>query len=285
MSRPCMSVKATTTVSTSPRSTWLASASWVSGALLVRGSVSMSRLLARPGAGDETLEQPACPWQVGGQLLGMALDGDDQAVVRLHALDCPVLAGGRLVQPCRQLLDGLVVKAVDPDLVLAGGLAELRGRLNLDGVGEVVAAVLAHVVVIQVLDQRAAHGHVDDLLAAADAEDGQLALPGLLEHPQLGLVQVAVDGADLLVLGLTVQRRGDGPAAGQQQAVDLRRQALRAGRELDRLGPRGLDRPAVGRVVLSPLARAGRDRYPRPVVAQLVPLSSRSRRPPARVRC
>src|ERR1051326_940903 len=206
MSRPCMSVKATTTVSTSPRSTWLASASWVSGAFLVRGSVSMSRLLARPGAGDETLEQAARPWQVGGQLLGMALDGDDQAVVRLHAFDRPVLAGGRLVQPCRQLLDGLVVEAVDPDLVLAGGLPELRARFDLDGVREVVPAVLTHVVVLQVLDQRAAHGHVDHLLPAADAQDGQLALPGLLEHPQLGLVQVAVDRTDLVVLGLPAQR-------------------------------------------------------------------------------
>jgi len=46
-----------------------------------------------------------------------------------------------------------VVEAVDPDLVLAGGLAELRLRVDLDGVRQVAAAVPLDVVVFEVLHQ------------------------------------------------------------------------------------------------------------------------------------
>src|SRR2546423_2036468 len=281
--RPCMSVKATTTVSTSPRSTSEASASWVSGAFRVRGSVSMPSLLAA-SANDEPLEKVARPGQVGGQLFGVALDRHDQAVVRLDALDRSVLTGRRLVQARSQLLDSLVVEAVDPDLVLARGLAELRRRLDLDRVSQVVAPVLADVVRFEVLHEGAAHRDVDHLLPAADAQHRQLALPSLLEHEQLGLVQLAVDGADLLVLLLPVQQRIDVPAAGKKQAVDLLRQARGAWQQLDRPRAGGLHGPTVGRVVVRPLARARRDRYARSVVAQAIPVSSCCRRPPARAR-
>src|SRR5579859_550001 len=264
--RPCMSVKATTTVSTSPRSTSEASASCVSGALRVRGSVSMASILG-PSAGDKPFEQLACPWQVGGELFRVALDGDDQAIIRLDALDRSVLAGRRLVQAGSQLLDRLVVEAVDPDLVLARGLAQLGCRLDLDRVGQVVAAVGPNVVVLEVLHERAAHGDVDDLLATADAQHGQLPLPSLLEHEQLGVVQFAVDGTDLLVLVLSVQGRIDVPAPGQQQAVDLFGQARCARRQLYRLRARGLDRPPVGHIVVRPLPRAHRDCYSWSMVA------------------
>src|SRR3989441_6024653 len=281
--RPCMSVKATTTVSTSPRSTSEASASCVSGALRVRGSVSTPSFLSA-SAGDEPLEKMACPWQVGGELFRMALDRHDQAVVRLDALDRSVLTRRGLMQARGQLLDGLVVKAVDPDLVLTRGLAELGGRFDLDRVGQMVAAVRADVVGFQVLHERAAHRDVDDLLPAADAQNRQLALPSLLEHEQLGVVQVTVDGADLLILLLSVERRVDVPAARQEQAVDLLWQGRRAGQQVDRLSPGGLDRAPVRRVVLRSLVRARRDRYPRSVVAQALPVSSCCRRPPAPAR-
>src|SRR5439155_348021 len=169
--RPCMSVKATTTVSTSPRSTSEASASCVSGALRVRGSVSTPSFLSAR-AGDEPLGKVARPRQGGGELFRVALDRHDQAVVRLDALDSSVLT-----------------------------------------------------------------------------------------------------------LLLSVERRVDVPAARQEQAVDLLWQGRRAGQQVDRLSPGGLDRAPVRRVVLRSLALARRDRYPRSVVAQALPVSSCCRRP------
>jgi hypothetical protein len=116
-------------------------------------------------------------------------------------------------------------------------------------------------VVVEVLHQRPAQGDVDDLLASADAEDRQLPLARLLEEPQLGLVQVVVDGPDLLIPGLAVESRVDVPAAGQQQTVDVR-QRRRAGRELDRLRARRLDRLPVRQVVRLAPEGADRDRDP-----------------------
>jgi hypothetical protein len=116
-------------------------------------------------------------------------------------------------------------------------------------------------VVVEVLDQRPAQGDVDDLLAAADAEDRQLPLARLLEEPQLGLVEVVVDGPDFLVLRLAVERRVDVPATGQQETVDVRQRG-RAGRELDRLRARRLDRLPVRQVVRLAPEGADRDRDP-----------------------
>src|SRR6266849_3417360 len=121
--RPCMSVKATTTVSTSPRSAWCASSSWLRIALRVRGSVSISSPpgfpMAVAGSGHEAFEQRARPRQVGRELFGVTLDRDNQAVVRLHRFHGAIFAARGLLKTRCQLLDRLMVKAVDPDLVLA----------------------------------------------------------------------------------------------------------------------------------------------------------------------
>src|SRR6185312_10943345 len=121
ISRPCMSVKATTTVSIAPVSISCASSSLVSGALAVLGFGSVSTSLpplSRPG--DEALEKLRRPRQVDSELLRVALDGDDEPVVRFQPLDRPVLAAGALVEPRRDGLDRLVVEAVDLDRGTAG---------------------------------------------------------------------------------------------------------------------------------------------------------------------
>src|SRR5712692_8787311 len=159
MSRPCMSVNATTTVSISPAETFLASWS------LVSNSARALSLLATASPGDKTLEELARPWQVGRQLLGMALHGDDQTVVGLDRFHGAVVASRRLLQARRQRSNRLVVKAVDPDLVLACRLSQLGRGVDLDAVGEVAAPEGPHIMVLQVLHERAAHGHVDHLLA------------------------------------------------------------------------------------------------------------------------
>src|SRR5712692_4904485 len=181
MSRPCMSVKATMTVSISPFLTSAASCSLVS-----IGSLRDLATAASPR--DEALEELAGPGQVGGQLFGVALHRNDKAVVGLDAFNGAVVAVGGLLEPVGQLLDSLMVKAVDPDLVLAGRPPQLRRRIHLDRVRQVAAPQRAHLVTLQMLNQRASHGHVDDLLAAADAQHREPTLSRLVEKRQLGLV-------------------------------------------------------------------------------------------------
>src|SRR4029077_5140213 len=130
MSLPCMSVKATMTVSISPFLTSAASCS------LVSKPSPRGLFIAAAGSGDEALEKVARPGQVGGELFGVALDGDDQAVVRLHPLHRAVLGRSCLLEPVGQALDRLMVQAVDADLVLARSPAQLRVRVDIDGVGQ-----------------------------------------------------------------------------------------------------------------------------------------------------
>src|SRR5260370_1546627 len=133
MSRPCMSVKATMTVSMSPFLTEAVSSSLVS-------TPSPCRLFfaaARPR--DEALEQMTRPGHIRSELFGMALHGDDETVVRLHPFDCAVLAGGGLLDPVSQVLDGLVVEAVDPGLVLTRRTTQLTRWIDVDPVRQVAA--------------------------------------------------------------------------------------------------------------------------------------------------
>src|SRR5690348_4274522 len=255
-----MSVKATTTVSMSPLSTW-----WARCSLVSKSAARSAPGAASPaGARAKPFEQLARPGQVGGQLLGVALHGNDKPVVRLDAFHRSVVTPGRLVQARREAGDRLVVEAVHPDVVLACGVAELGAWIDLDRVREVAAAVVADVVVIEMLDQRAAQGDVDDLLTAADAEDRQLLLMRLLEEAQLGLVELAVDRPDLVVLGLAVEGRVDVPTARKQQAVDFGQDGG-ARREHDRLGSRRLHRLEVRHVVLVAPPGADGDTDPGPV--------------------
>src|SRR5260221_2756207 len=206
MRRPCMSVKATMTVSILPALTSAASCSLVS---------KTSRLclsVAAPSPRHEAFEQRARPWQVGGELFGMALHRNDKAVAGLDAFHGPVLAMRGLLQPLRQVLDGLVMQAVDPDLVFAGRSAQLGRWLDLDRVGQVAAPERAHLVALQMLHQRAAHRHVDHLLSTADTQNGQLAFTRLTEHRQLGFVELGVGIADLVVPPFSIEGRVDVPA-------------------------------------------------------------------------
>jgi hypothetical protein len=88
-------------------------------------------------------------------------------------------------------------------------------------VGEVVAAELAHLVAVQVLPERPAHGHVDHLLAPADPHHRQALVAGQGEEAKLGVVELAVDRADLGVRLLPVEGRVDVPPTRQQKAVQV----------------------------------------------------------------
>src|SRR5260370_12137166 len=99
----------------------------------------MLLVTAATSPGDESLEQLPRPRQVGGELFGMALDRDDQPVVRFNTLHSSVLAAGGLLQAGAKPLDRLVMEAVDPDLVLAGRSAKLGCRVDVDGGSEATA--------------------------------------------------------------------------------------------------------------------------------------------------
>ena len=129
--------------------------------------------------------------------------------------------------------------------------------------GEVRPSDGAGIVVLQVLNQGSAERNVDQLLAAADAEDRKPFCSRLAKKVELGLVQLRVERTDLLLRLLAVERRVDVPAAGQQQPVD-RFEAGTAGEQDDRLGAGDLDRPEVGLVVGRRPLRADGDADPRP---------------------
>src|SRR5260370_29859165 len=103
MSRPCMSVNATTTVSTSPLLTAGASCSFVS----IRSPKFLGAAAASPR--DEALEELAGPGQSGGELLPMTLNRDDQAVAPLDPFHGPVLAVGGLLQAFGRDLDAVLI--------------------------------------------------------------------------------------------------------------------------------------------------------------------------------
>src|SRR5450759_2280064 len=245
-----MSVKATTTVSISLPATFSARDSFVSTALALPAAA------ARPG--DEALEEVARPGQVGGELLRVTLHGDDETVVGLDTLDCPVLAAGGLLQAVRQPLDRLVVEAVDADLVLARRLAKLRRRVDLDGVGQVAAAERANFVTLQVLNQRAAHRDIDHLLPAADAEHRNLPFAGLAEQRQLGRVELRVGISKLLVPPLSIKGWVDVPPSRQQEPVKVRERS-RSRHQVDGFSARRRHRAAVGHVVLETAPGLDRD--------------------------
>jgi len=83
---------------------------------------------------------------------------------QLDGLDHAVVGERRRAQPGADAVDGLMVVAADRDRVLAQHAAHRgarpQGQFRTD-----VAVVPRHV-----LNQRAAHGHVDYLQAAADGQ-------------------------------------------------------------------------------------------------------------------
>src|SRR5437763_16343123 len=117
------------------------------------------------------------------------------------------------------------------------------------------AADRPRVVVVEVLDERAAERDVDHLLAAADAEHGQPFASGLLEQAQLRVVELPVDLAEPPVRLLAVEGRVDVPPARQQQPVHVG-QLARADPHVDSDRTRGLYLLAGRAVVAAPTAAA-----------------------------
>ncbi len=137
-----------------------------------------------------------------------------RAAQDLDGLDDPVVAAGRHQQRVPQLLDGLVVAALDhgpvPQQAVDDGarlghhghLAEGPGRGLVAGRAEQVG---------ELLDEGAAEEDVQDLVTPADGEQRKVALEGGVEQLELELVaelaHAAVAAVGLLAVALGRTRR------------------------------------------------------------------------------
>lgn len=176
----------------------------------------------------------------------MPLDGHGERVPgQFEGLDTAVGGPGRHAQPVAEPVDGLVVvvgrferrRAGDLREQAVGGdldrdASELAGRRRVPGVAEDVG---------QVLVEAAAEVDVEDLHAAADAEERQAAVEGRGDQRELGGVTEVADVAGLGVGGLAVAGRVDVAAARDDEAVeDVHKGRRRARRRHDDGLPAGL---------------------------------------------
>ena len=163
-----------------------------------------------------------------GENLGMRLDGQDAvARIALHHLRHAVGAPGRDAQFRGNIPDALVVAAVHSGGCESEHLGRHRSGHDADVVGRCGAVVGLPVAQLRlrevrryVLPERAAHGHVDHLQAAADAEDGHAQLVGLLEEQQLEDVALVVHLAQLWMALVAVVGRVDIGTARHEQSVE-----------------------------------------------------------------
>ena len=164
-------------------------------------------------------------------------------------LDDAVGRGGRDAEPGRDLLDRLVMAAVRLARVgvaqpFAHQAREQRVFVDPHFVRQVVGLVRRHrPAVLQraghlrgdVLHQRAAARDVQDLDAAADREDRQVAAARLADERELELVARRIDVHHRRMSRLAVAGRRDVLAAGEQQAVDCVDRLVHGHRMVDQM--------------------------------------------------
>jgi len=154
--------------------------------------------------------------------LRVPLHAEHPAVVaafrRLH--DVAGQGGGP--QPRREALYGhrLVMAGVDaeaPGAFVDGGQAAggLQGHLVPGGITVVIGAVA-----VQVLEEGAAEGHVEELVAAADGQDRQVTFQSRTEGLQFVGVPLAVGTLSVGTGALAVEARIDVDAPREEEAVE-----------------------------------------------------------------
>jgi len=175
----------------------------------------------------------------------MPLDGQREGVPgQFDGLDAAVGGPRRRDQPFAEPVDGLVVVVGRFERRGAGDLrqgaavgdldrdpAVLAGRGRVAGVADDVG---------QVLVETAAEMDVEDLHAAADAQERQATIDGGADQRELGGVAEVADVAGLGVGGLAVAGRVDVAAAGDDQPVEhVHKGRRRTGRRQDDRLPAG----------------------------------------------
>ena len=131
-------------------------------------------------------------------------------------LGCAVGSAGKDLQPLTQGFDGLMVRAVDREARAVQRTQ--KARRGMDNVQMVAAAHLG--VAQNVLVQRAAEIDVEELQAAADADDGLSLTQKFVNKRKLTPVTRCVDICRAVDL-LTIKARMNVAPAGQQKEIRL----------------------------------------------------------------
>lgn len=131
-------------------------------------------------------------------------------------LGCAVGSAGKDLQPLTQGFDGLMVRAVDRE-----ARAVQRTQQSRCGMDNVQMVATAHLGVAQnVLVQRAAEIDVEELQAAADADDGLSRAQKFVNKSKLTPVTRCVDICRAVDL-LAIKARVNVAPAGQQKEIRL----------------------------------------------------------------
>ena len=120
----------------------------------------------------------------------MPLNGKKESLSLFGGLDClnrAVVGNCGCDESGRDCLYRLMVEGVGLDLALADDLVKEAALLDLCG-AKIYGAALLLTVSVDVLIKAAAEGDVEDLLAAADAEDGAVVLFQYLRERKLEIV-------------------------------------------------------------------------------------------------
>ena len=163
-----------------------------------------------------------------------------------------------------------MVEAVDHHTIARRYLREFRTRKHVDRVGEEVARVPVVVVAVDVLKERSAERHVDDLLTATDAEDRHTLIHGGPHERDLGEIQGWINVRGLLLAHLPVCGWVHVPAAGNEEPIDVvnhrrrlcGRETVRLRIQRDGLAAGSLDGAQIGRVIRG--SAAGTAGHPNP---------------------
>ena len=131
-------------------------------------------------------------------------------------LGCAVVRAGKDLQPLTQGFDGLMVGAVDRE-----ARAVQRTQQSRCGMDNVQMVAAAHLGVAQnVLVQRAAEIDVEELQAAADADDGLSRAQKFVNKRKLAPVTRFIDIGRAVDL-LSIKARVNVAPAGQQKEIRL----------------------------------------------------------------
>ena len=148
------------------------------------------------------------------QTLRVPLHGKDGQRLMRDRLDRAVGSAGKDLQPLTQRSDSLVVRAVDCE-----ARAVQRAQQARRGMNDVQTVAAAHLGVAQnVLVQRAVEIDVEELQAAADADDGLSRAQKFVNKSKLTPVTRCVDICRAVDL-LAIKARVNVAPAGQQEKI------------------------------------------------------------------
>ncbi len=152
-----------------------------------------------PALGDERVEQPLLDRVLVGGVLGVPLHRHDPAAPELHRLDDAVggpAGDGETDGRARSTAWWCCDHPTGPVVPMATAMRDAALQLHLV---EVAAVLHRRLAVGDVLVERAALGHVQQLEAPADGQDRQVEVHGRPDGGQLEGVVVVLDAVDRVV--------------------------------------------------------------------------------------